>query len=439
MIKQRFLSSVCLAFFGVFLLPLATLGGAENWPQFRGPNATGFAPQGSLPDQWASDDYQWQLTLPGAGVGSPAIYNGMIYLLSADPAAQHRSVLAIDANSGMIQWQKNFPLLPHHLHSRNTFASSTPYVDATGIFLNWADPDQVTVVCLDHGGDVRWERDLGTWQSQHGFGGSPVVLDGKLIVFNSQQSAQLPADQKPGGSSMLALDPQTGETIWQTRLKATRACYGVPILRLDENQRPQIVGANTGNGIFALNAEDGKLLWDLPVFSARCVSSPLLVGDVLIGSAGSGGGGNHLVAVRPPNSKTQRTQAEEVYRMERNAPYVPTPAVVGKLLFMVDDRGFATCADAETGKVHWSQRVGGNYGASPIVVGDKLLLISLKGKATVLRAATEYERLASFSLGDAVQATPAFANGQLVLRIGNTLCALPAASLPTSSGNQAGE
>lgn len=412
----------------VLSFPVAALQGAENWPQFRGPDATGYAPQGSLPNQWVPSDYQWQLELPGAGVGSPVVYEGTIYLLNAEPDAQRRSVLAIDASSGKIQWQKNFPLVSHHLHSRNTFASSTPYVDATGVFLTWADPARVSVVCLNHDGELRWERDLGTWQSQHGFGGSPVMLDGKLMVFNSQQSDALEANQKPGGSTMLALNPETGETIWQTNLKSTRACYGVPILRRDENRRLQIVGANTGNGIFALDAENGELLWDLPVFAARCVSSPLMVGEILIGSAGSGGGGNHLVAVRAPNSKTQRTQAEEVYRLERNAPYVPTPAVVGKLLFMVDDRGFASCVDAETGEVHWSQRVGGNYGASPIVLGDKLLVISLKGKATVLRASTEYEQLGSIELGDAVQATPAVADGRLLLRIGNTLSALQTSS-----------
>ena len=177
----------------------------------------------------------------------------------------------------------------------------------------------------------------------------------------------------------------------------------------------QLIGANTGDGIFGIDAESGQMLWNLKVFGKRCCSTPLVIGDVAIGTCGSGGGGNELAAVQIPASPNEKPT--EIYRIRRAAPYVPTPAVKDGRLFTIDDKGIASCLDAKTGKVIWSQRIGGNFGASPVVVGDKLLLISLSGQATVLRAADRFEKLGEIDLGGPVGATPAFSEGRLLIRV----------------------
>ena len=167
----------------------------------------------------------------------------------------------------------------------------------------------------------------------------------------------------------------------------------------------QLIGANTGEGLFGISLDTGKLLWNLPVFEMRCCSSPIVVGDIAIGSSGSGGGGNHLVAVRIPTKDDQAP--EQVYRVDRGAPYVPTAVVSNDKLFMIDDKGIASCIDVKSGKPYWQSRIGGNYGASPVLVGDQLLLISLDGKATVLKASAKFQKTAQVDLGGPVGATPA--------------------------------
>jgi outer membrane protein assembly factor BamB len=157
------------------------------------------------------------------------------------------------------------------------------------------------------------------------------------------------------------------------------------------------------------------MLWNLKVFGKRCCSTPLVVGDVAIGTCGSGGGGNELAAVRIPNSPAQKPT--EIYRISRAAPYVPTPAIKGDRMFTIDDKGIASCLNVKTGEVIWSQRIGGNFGASPVILGDKLLLISLTGQATLLRAADQFEKLGEIDLGGPVGATPAFAEGRLLIRV----------------------
>ena len=221
---------------------------------------------------------------------------------------------------------------------------------------------------------------------------------------------------------MIAVERSSGKTIWERPLNTKRTCYGVPATYVDRQNRTQIIDANTGNGLFGLDAKTGQMRWELPVFKMRCCSTPLIVGDIAIGSSGSGGGGNHLVAVKIPESDSDRPR--EVYRIEKGAPYVPTPAVKDGHLYMVDDKGIASCIDATNGKTKWLKRIGGNFGASPIIVGDRLLLISLDGQATVLRASTEYQKLSEFDLGGPVGATPAYTNGNLILRVGNKLLCL---------------
>lgn len=392
---------------------------AGDWSLFRGGDAAGYVPEAQLPLQWTANDYAWQFDLENRDVGSPVIAGGKAFLLSSDPQSSQRRIIAVDLKSGEPLWQRKYTSTPHRLHQRNSYASSTPAATDRFVFFAYSEPDHTYLKCLDHEGREVWSRDFGRWVSQHGFGTSPTLIGDLLILFVSQQADQLREGVEPGQSRMIAVRPETGETVWETPLTTTRACYGVPRLYQNDQGEKQIVAANTGDGLFGLDYATGKKLWNNKVFRARCVSSPLVVDDLVIGTAGSGGGGNHLVAVRPAGD-----EAEEVFRIESAAPYVPTPAVVGHHLYMVDDKGIASCVDARDGSVLWRKRVGGNYGASPVVLGNKVLLISLSGEATVLEAATEFNQLSQFDLGGPVGATPVYGDGKLLLRIGEQLCCL---------------
>lgn len=387
---------------------------ADDWTHFHGSDVRGVATDEKLPDMESDKSIAWRLPLASRNVGSPAVFDGKVYLLDSASDGSSMVVICADLKSGMVRWEKSFPHSSHHLHSRNTYASSTPAVDDQRVVVCWSEPEHTIMKCLDHSGGELWTRDFGTWQSQHGFGTSPRIVGDKIFLFNSQQGEQLKPGQEPGKSRMLAVDAATGNTIWETPLTTKRSCYGVPAIFGD-----QLIGANTGDGLFGLSMKTGERLWNLPVFEMRCCSSPIVVGDLAIGSSGSGGGGNHLVAVRIP--KTPGEKPEQVYRIDSGSPYVPTSVVWNDLLFMIDDKGIASCVNVETGKAHWKKRLGGNHGASPILVGDKLLLISLDGKATVVRGSTEFEKLAEVDLGGPVGATPAIADGHLLIRVGSEL------------------
>lgn len=402
-------------------------GVSAHWSRFHGPAGRGYA-SGSLAADWSDDDYAWRYTGVTADVGSPVIYGGRVYFLASRPESRQIAIECLDLFSGERRWSRSFAHGNYPHHRRNTPASSTPAADADGVVIAYAEPEHTYLKAFDHDGNELWSRDFGRWQGQHGFGGSPNLVGSLVVLMNSQQAERLDPDELPGESRVIAVDRATGETVWETKLATTRTCYGVPAVYRAAEGGLQLVGANTGNGLFGLDALTGRMLWSLPVFDKRCCSSPLVVGDIAIGTNGSGGGGNELVAVRIPGP--DQPEPQEIYRIERAAPYVPTVAVKGDWLFAVDDKGIASCCAVASGEVIWSRRIGGNFGASPIVVGDKMLIISLDGKATILRAGPSFEELGQIDLGGPVGATPAYAQGCLVLRVGAEIRCLKQAETP---------
>lgn len=407
----------------------SSVNGLGQWKQFHGPEGLGNAGIGSLPESWTQQEYAWTFDLAAADVGSPVMDETTVYLLDTatdSNGTKTVDLVAIDLETGKLRWRHAHPMIDRRRHARNTPASTTPTIAGDQVFFAYGDAEGAYVQAYSISGDLIWSRSLGPWTGYHGFGTSPVVVGSKLILFNSQQADKLEDWQVAGQSRMMALDIRTGEDIWTTPTETTRPCYGVPaIYQREQDGAIEIIAANTGNGMFGLDLASGNMKWSLGVFDKRSCSSPLVVrglpdGDLAIGSSGSGGGGNVLSAVRIPQSDDETPT--EVFRMAKLAPYVPTSAVKGHLLFAISDNGIASCLDlSDAGASQWSQRLGGNFGASPIVIGDQLLIISLDGTAHIANATADKPSFSQFELGGPVGATPAFSRGRLVLRVGSKL------------------
>ncbi len=406
-------------------LPLSALPSiAQEWTRFRGPNGTGASETKSIPAQWTEDDYNWKVSLPGGGHSSPVVWGEKIFLLSADPETATRHVLCYHTETGRKLWQVDYASKPHHLHQFSSYASCTPAVDAERVYVAWSTPDETLLIALDHDGHEQWRRDLGRWVSQHGFGTSPMLYKDMVILNNSQQAARLPEGVKPGESFVIALDKATGEERWRTPRTSVNVCYSVPCIYEPSGGDPQLVCTNTGDGMFSLDAETGEPNWSIDVFKMRTVSSPLIVGDVIFGSTGSGGGGNYVVAVRAGE------QPEELYRVQRSAPYVPSCVAYGDLVFLWGDGGRVTCVDGPTGKVHWGpERVPGEYFGSPVRAGDKIYCVNTDGEVVVLAASKEFKQLGRNPLGELSHSTPAIDGGRMYLRTFSHLFSVGAKSL----------
>jgi outer membrane protein assembly factor BamB len=385
-----------------------------DWNRFRGTNGQGVIEQCKVPLPWTESDVAWKIDLPGKGNGSPIAVGKKVFIMSA-AAENQRYALAYDLVSGKELWRKSFATPSHKVHAKSSYASCTPCANSNAVFYAWASPENLTVKAFSHEGDELWTKDFGRYISAHGFGGSPVLVDDMLILSNNQDAEELPPGVAPGDSSILALDVKSGNVIWETPRKSVRTCYGAPSV-LEDAGKKVLIFAETGDGVFALDAATGKQLWNNKVFTKRSVSCPVIVGDIAISTEGSGGGGNILFGV---NLKGDHELAFEI--KNTIAPYVPTPVAKGELLFLWADKGIVTCASATNGETFWSERIGGNVSTSPVIAGDKLIGIDEEGTVTILSASRSFQELGKVKLGEMTRSTPLLAEDYILIRTDSKL------------------
>lgn len=386
---------------------------STGWERFRGPNGQGVLPECNVQIPWTTSQVQ-RIKLPGTGNGSPVMSQGKAFLLSADPKDATRSVIAIDLAKNQIAWTKSFPSTTYSLHKYSSYASSTPCVDDKSVYVAWADPENVVVKAFSHTGDEQWSRSLGRYVSQHGFGTSPIIVDGKLILLNSQDAQELPPGVEPGQDKMLALDCSTGKTMWEVDMPTTRVCYGVPCVRTIGN-RTELICSTTGQGMFAMDAANGKLLWSHDCFKQRVCSSSVLLGNVLVGTHGSGGGKDNMLVAWDVDQK------KELFRVTRSAPYVPTPVSIDGLLFLWSDNGIVSCVELATGETLWNKRIGGDFSGSPVIIGKQLINASHDGNVTVLAASRSFEVIGTIETMHTIRSTIAASKDIVLLRTDNEL------------------
>lgn len=402
--------------FSILLLLSSTQGYSQELlaNRFRGDQGLGVYQQCRVEIPW-KDQSVTKLDLPGIGNGSPVLWQDSVhgtraYLLSASTNDATRHVITVDLANNKVLWTKSYPSTKHRLHQFSTYASSTPAVDPSGIYVAWGEPEHVYVKHLGHDGQERWTRDFGRYVSQHGFATSPMLLDGKLYLLDSQDAEELEPGVEPGEDRMISLDAKTGQTLWERKLPTKRVCYGLPSVRTLPDGSKELVCATTALGIFAMDPSTGEIRWTHDCFKQRVCSSTLLVGPLAIATHGSGGGRDNMLVAYDMQAKKER------FRIQRAAPYVPTPVALGDLLFLWSDAGIVSCVRLDDGQVLWSERIGGNYYSSPILLGNRLVNVSDTGNVTILAASDKFEKLGTIATEATVRSTLVASQDMLLMR-----------------------
>ncbi|MBN1588707.1 MAG: PQQ-binding-like beta-propeller repeat protein [Pirellulales bacterium] len=400
---------------GLLFLSSSGLLPAETWPRFRGPNGSGIGTARAMPTTWTDEDYLWRIELPGKGFSSPVVWDDRVYVTSGLEDDGTQVIRSIDTRSGQLVWEQRFPADAYKKHRLNSYATSTPTLDARGVYITWGGPKGSTVVALDREtGRQRWRYEMGPFVAMHNFGASPIVFEDLLIVLNDQDKHRM----------LIALDCATGELKWKSEENAeTDATYATPCLFRPEGGACQLILGRTESGVTSLDPRSGSLNWRLDLFKFRSVGSPILSGDRIVAICGAGGGGQRAVAIRP-GVPEKGVAPEVLYDVKKNLPYVPTPLIHDGLLFLWADSGKVKCVELATGEELWQERVKGKFYASPVLVAGRLYGLSDKGEMVVLAAGREYEMLGRIELGEKTMATPAVADGVMYLRTLSHLMAL---------------
>ena len=412
------------------------LGAAEtNWPEFRGPTGDGLSTSTNLPLRWSEDqNVKWKTPIHGKAWSSPVIWGRQVWLTTATTNGQELFAVCVDPGTGrVLQDLKLFDVVkPQYCIPFNSYASPTPVIEAGRLYATFGSAG---TACLDtQTGQVLWTRRDIECNHFRGAGSSPILYRNWLFLNFDGSDHQF----------IIALDKQTGRTVWQTNRsidfqdvgpdgqpemggdyrKAFATCQ-VAIL----DGRTTLLSPGS-KALYAYDPLSGAELWRVEERTSYSGATRPVTGHGLV-FAPTGFASGQVLAIRPGKSGEvldakvpgpASMQLQVVWKTKQNAPKKPSLLLLGDLLYALEDNGVVTCWEAVTGKIVWSERIGGHYSASPLAAGDRIYLFSEEGKTTVLAAGREYKKLAENQLGDGFMASPAVTGNALFLRSRSHLC-----------------
>ncbi|MFB0554876.1 MAG: PQQ-binding-like beta-propeller repeat protein [Phycisphaerae bacterium] len=400
-------------FLAALIILLASVSQGQEWTRYRGPNGQGISQAKTIPVKWTEKDYNWKVNLPGGGHSSPVVWADKVFITSGDQKTDHGFLLTLRVSDGKILWQKQYSLTPYRPNPRNSYATATPVVDADHVYALWPTPKETILVALDHNGGEIWKRTFDGVHCQHGAGSSPIVFN-DIVVFTHEHEDS----SKDAQSAWIAIDRKTGQTRWKLDRKTSpKTSYSTPCIYSPPTDERQLIFTSLAHGMTGVDPNTGTVVWELSsAFISRVVSSPVIAGELLIGTCGDFSSGKRLIAIRP--SATDKTaESTEAYKIDDSSmPYVPTSLAQAGLLFTFHDRGFVSCLRSETGELFWREKPANQFYSSPVWVDGKIYCITTNGDVVVIKAAPAYELLAVNPLGEKSHATPAVAGGRMYLR-----------------------
>jgi outer membrane protein assembly factor BamB len=246
-----------------------------------------------------------------------------------------------------------------------------------------------------------------------------MVYGDKVYLLNDQGSE---FDDPGAKSEVVALESKTGKLAWKVQRKPFRACYATPFL-VEKSGGTELIVSTTG-GLTGYDPGTGKEIWNwnwvFDGMALRTVGSPVVGDGLVFAGSGDGSGARHMVAVKL-GGKGDVSKTHLAWEEKKSLPYVPCMLFFGGNLYTVNDRGVAGCYVAQTGKEIWTERLGGGFSASPVLIDGKIFAVAEDGSVYVFPAAPTFKLLAKNSVGEPVYASPAVADNRLFIRSRTTL------------------
>ena len=420
---------------------------AQNWPQWRGPSSAGVSSESGLPTRWsASENVAWKASLAGLGTSSPIVWGDSVFVTSQigntpvgpgphpqlarddsalaereNPIGGRRSdsgrpgddiwlvVEAFRRLDGGRLWEYRAratgPLFEGH--EKHNLATPTPVTDGERVYA-WFGNGQI--VALDMRGAVVWTRHLGVdyspFKTQWGHGSSPALYRDLLILLCDHLE----------DAYLLALDIRTGKERWKADRGAGRVSHSTPLVVPGPAGDELLV--NSSERIDVYDPATGKPLWHAGGPRQTPIPSAVFQDGRIYMSRGYRN--SDYMAIRP-GGRGDVTGSHVEWRVPAGASYVSSIVYYEGLLYMTNEVGVVTCADAKTGEHLWRQRLGGVFFASPVAGDGKIYMVSETGDTFVLRAGRKPQVLAQNDLGERFVASPAISNQRLFFRSDRSL------------------
>ena len=419
----------------VALFSLTTVGFAANWPQWRGPDGSGISTEKNLPAEWTpTKNIKWKTPIAGRGHSSPIVWGNKIFLTTAiegelvpdAKAAKHMidgkeyvhpdsvganhkhtfKVIALNRDTGKILWETvAWEGTPYdNRHRKSSYAASTPATDGKLVYAFFGSEG---LYAFDFNGKPAWNAQLGKMGTVGmGTGTSPILYENLVIVQ---------CDEENGESSFIvALDKKTGKEVWRTPRKV-QVSWSTPLL-VRTAKRAELVTSGT-ELVISYDPATGKELWRHKGVESNAIPSPVANNETVFVVAGFPA--KIALAIKLGGSGDLTGTPNVPWTYAKGTAYVPSPILYGDYLYLTTDRGILTCIDAKTGEVKYEGGripIPATFTASPVAFEGKILLTSEDGDTFIVKAGPKHEILATNSIGEAVYASPAIADGSIFIR-----------------------
>ncbi len=377
----------------LFSVPLLSLSGAD-WPQFRGPLGTGHAPGASPPLEWSESRHvKWKTPIPHKGWSTPVVQGEVIWLTTATDDGKEYFALRLNRKSGAVE--QNVRLFtseaPEPLgNTVNGYASSSPLIDGDLVFIHFGS---YGTAALDaRTGEEKWRRTDLPCRHYRGPGSSLAHFKNTLILTMDGVDVQY----------LIALDKQTGQTVWKTDRTTDfkdigpdgkpelegdlRKAYTTPLMIEPKTGEPWFISTGA-KATYAYDSATGQERWSALYDGFSNASSPVFAHGLVFINTGYGKANLHAYPV-DDSTRGRLTTDQLAWDCLKRVPQRSTPVVVNNLLFMFDDGGFASCLDVATGEIKWSERLDGNFSGSPVVLQDGTILACTEQGASYTLAPT---------------------------------------------------
>jgi outer membrane protein assembly factor BamB len=459
----------------VLLLSGVTLRAADfdqdklnNWHQWRGPLATGVAPNGNPPTEWSTTkNVKWKVSIPGRGSASPIVWGDRIFVLTAvktdrpAPPAKEASnrparfqltafeqtndslqpsnlalaqanqpggeagrrgggrfniqaptnfyqfnVLCIDRRTGKTIWQRTAcEVVPHEgHHDTGSFASASPITDGKFVYASFGSRG---IYCYDLDGNLKWDKDVGDFRMRFSFGegSSPALFADTLVQTCDQEQ----------NSFIVALDARTGDEKWR-KSRDEVSTWGTPLI-VEAAGRTQVITSGA-NRVRSYDLTNGDLIWECGGLGSNPIACPITVDGLAIAMTGHN---NPAGIAVPLDSKGDITGTKNVaWRIEGSTPYVTSPLVYGGAVYFTKSRNaILSSIDPKSGRYIISQErlpdISSIY-ASPVAANDRIYLSSREGVTLVIKPGNQLEVIATNNLEETIDASPAIVGKDLIIR-----------------------
>ncbi|MFO1459890.1 MAG: PQQ-binding-like beta-propeller repeat protein [Verrucomicrobiota bacterium] len=411
-----------------FLIAVAFVVRAANWPSWRGPNQDGTTSETKFAITWNKEaNVRWRTPLPEPGNSSPIVWGTRVYVTQAVHDGQRRTVMCFDRATGRLLWQEGRSMDgedPHH--KTNPHCAASPVTDGERVVASFASAG---VVAYSLDGKPLWTADLGRQRHNWGQGSSPVIAGDSVIVYHG-----------PGEFSTLwSLDKTTGAKKWSVPLKEQQPEERFDGFAGDKNgmigtfSTPLVISASgrkevvlpVVNKLRGFDLATGRELWSADGVNPLVYASPTVSGGTLVLYGGFFGSAMFLATGGDGDVTGKRLFYER--RLKKHV--IGSPVVHDGHVYAALTDGFGQCVELATGKVVWEERLPANGASSqtwssPVLVQDRLYVVNQSGDTLVLRAAPKFEVLSVNPVGEPSNSTLALSEGDIFLRTQEALWCL---------------